>query len=64
MGTRLMCIAWNGNGYCFSSGYLSSHALQKWVLGKIEPKEAAAASSDKSDNTLIIMMNGTASYDI
>lgn len=38
--------------------------FRKWVLGKIEPKEAAAASSDKSDNTLIIMMNGTASYDI
>ena len=38
--------------------------FRKWVLVKIEPKEAAAASSDKSDNTLIIMMNGTASYDI
>lgn len=38
--------------------------FRKWVLGKIEPKEAVAASSDKSDNTLIIMMNGTASYDI
>ena len=38
--------------------------FRKCALGKIEPKEAAAASSDKSDNTLIIMMNGTAPYDI
>lgn len=48
----------------FQMDTFQAKLFREWVLGKIEPKEAAAASSDKSDNTLIIMMNGTASYDI